>query len=146
MNSERKLEMTEVKMIREATLRLSCIEQKPYHYDPDNEIFGEGPILFLVRIGDLVLIAWEDNDTGTVILNPITRFDLYALEELGMEESWTLLHVPETVMERIEFLDIDNTELAIAYRLAEEWDQSHGHGSSASNSLVIPSCEYILAS
>lgn len=111
--------MPQTQEIREAMLRLSSIELKPYQYDPTGQVFGFGLIHYLIEIGKLFFIAWENNDTGSIIVNPITRFDLDELEELGSYETWTVLHVPATLSEGIQFREIENSELNIAYRRSE---------------------------
>lgn len=64
-------------------------------YDPGGDIFGDGPIHYLVEVGYLVSMAWESNDSGLMVVNPITRFDLDGLDELGAEEAWTILRMPK---------------------------------------------------
>ncbi|RFP24193.1 hypothetical protein D0T25_03955 [Duganella sp. BJB488] len=107
--------MMETREIRAAILRLSSIEQIPYHYDPAGEVFGDGPIHFLVEVGDQLFVAWGDNETRTIVVNPILRFELHELEELGFEEAWTVVRVPATVTEGIQFREIDNAELSTSY-------------------------------
>lgn len=77
---------TKVCEIRGALSRLSCIEQMPCCYDPTSEIFGEGPIHYLVEVDDQYFIAWGNDETKTIIVNPIKRFSLDELEELSAEE------------------------------------------------------------
>lgn len=107
--------MKKMQGIREAMMRLSCIECIPYHYDPDGQIVGEGPIHYLVELGDLFFIAWENNDTGNMILNPITRFSIDELDELGAGEAWMVLRLPAHLAQRIDFREISNIELNEAY-------------------------------
>lgn len=111
--------MTEMMEIRDAMWRLSCIERTQYHYDPAGDVYGDGPIQYLVEVGDLFFVAWVNNDSGAVIVNPITRFSLDELDELGADEPWTVLHVPSTMSERIDFREIDAAELAEAYHRME---------------------------
>jgi len=108
--------MREVQAIREAMLRLSCIERIPCQYDPAGQIVGEGPIHYLVELGNLLFIAWENNDTGAMVVNPITRFELDELDELGAAEAWTVVRVPTDLAEVIQFRVIDNVELNEVYR------------------------------
>lgn len=70
--------------------RLSHIANSPY-YGPGGDLFGDEPIHYLVGLGYLVFVAWEGNDSGLIVMNPITRFDLDGRDELGMEEAWTIL-------------------------------------------------------
>jgi len=107
--------MTEAKAINAAMLRLSSIARMRYHYDPLGDVFGDGPIHFLVEVGDRFLLAWEDNDMKAMIVNPITRFDLGSLEELGLDEAWTVLHVPAKAANGISYRQIDNAELNDVY-------------------------------
>ena len=107
--------MIEVKTIRAAMLRLTSIEQMEFRYDSEGQIFGDGEIHFLVEVGGQFFLAWEDNETQTMIVNPITRFELDALVELGSVEAWTVLCVPPTVAEGIQFREIDNAELNEVY-------------------------------
>lgn len=111
--------MPQTAEIREAMLRLSSIELKHYCYDPTGQVHGDGPIQYLLEIGQLLFIAWENNDTGSIIINPITRFNLDELEELGSFEMWTVLRVPATLSECIQFREIENSELNKAYRSNE---------------------------
>ncbi|MES2758091.1 MAG: hypothetical protein V4693_12015 [Pseudomonadota bacterium] len=108
--------MTEIKSIREAMLRLSCIGHAQFNYDPSGRVFGDGPIHYLVEVGDLCLIAWEDNHTRTMVVNPITRFDLVELGELGAGDPWTVLRVPAESAQSIQFREIEEAELIEAYR------------------------------
>lgn len=108
--------MNERREIRDAMLRLSCIARTHYHYDPTGQTIGEGPIHYLVELSGLFFIAWENNDTGAMVVNPITRFSLDELDELGAAEAWTVLRVPADVAEGIQFREIDNAELSEAYR------------------------------
>lgn len=107
--------MMEMNAIREAMLRLSCIGCTPFHYDPAGNIFCDGPIHYIIEVGDLFFVAWESNDTGSMIVNPITRFDLDELGELGAAEAWTVLLVPAEMSEGIQFREIDGAELIDAY-------------------------------
>lgn len=107
--------MNEVREIRDAMLRLSCIARIQYEYDPAGQIIGEGPIHYLIELGNLFFIAWENNDTGAMVVNPITRFGLDELDELGAAEAWTVLRVPAELAEGIQFREIDNVELSEAY-------------------------------
>ncbi|WP_057245748.1 hypothetical protein [Duganella sp. Root198D2] len=112
--------MKEVKAIRAAMLRLTSIEQMEFRYDSEGQIYGDGQIHFLVEVGGQFFLAWEDNETKTMIVNPITRFELDALVELGSVEAWTLLCVPATLAEGIRFREIDNAELNEMYcRMSE---------------------------
>lgn len=107
--------MKEMKKLREILLRLSCIGRLPYQYDPAGQIVGEGPIHYLVEFGNLFFIAWENSNSGTIVINPITRFGLDELDELGAAEPWTVVHVPENQAKSVQFREIDNTELSNAY-------------------------------
>jgi hypothetical protein len=100
--------------------RLSCIGRMRFYYDPVGQVFGDGAIHYLVEVSGLYFLAWEDNDTRTMIVNPITRFDLDELGELGGEEAWMVLHVPATLAEGIQFREIDDAELVDAYLRMEE--------------------------
>jgi antitoxin component of MazEF toxin-antitoxin module len=112
----RKQKMIAMRAIREAMLRLSCLGHIPCKYDPESEIVGEGPIHYLVELGNLLFIAWENNDTGAMVVNPITRFGLDELDELGAAEAWTVMRVPADLAEAIQFREIDNVELNETYR------------------------------
>lgn len=54
-----------------------------------------------------------------MIVNPITRFGLDELEELGAESAWTVLHVPAELSESIQFREIGDAELIDVYRRME---------------------------
>lgn len=108
--------MDEMREIRDAMLRLSCIARTQYQYDPAGQIIGEGPIHYLVEVSSVFLIAWENKGTGAIVVNPITRFGFDELDELGAAEAWTVLRVPADVAEGIHFREIDNAELSEAYR------------------------------
>lgn len=108
--------MLEMQAIREVMLRLSCIGRIPCQYDQAGEIVGEGPIHYLVELGNLFFIAWENNDTRAMVVNPITCFGLDELDELGAAEAWTVMRVPTDLAEAIQFREIDNVELNEAYR------------------------------
>lgn len=107
--------MVEIKEIRDAMRRLSCIGCTSYRYDPSGRAFGNGPIHYLVEVSDMTFLAWEDSETGTIVANPITRFDLAELDELGAAEMWTVLHVPAVLTDGIRFREIDGAELREAY-------------------------------
>lgn len=108
--------MIKMQEISEAMLRLSCIERIQCQYDPVGEIVGGGPIHYLVELGNLLFIAWENNDTGAMVVNPITRFGLDELDELGAAEAWTVMRVPTDLAEAVQFREIENVELNEAYR------------------------------
>lgn len=133
----RRKHMKEVSEIYDAILRLSYIGSRQFHYDPAGQVFGFGEIHYLVEVAGLFFIAWEDNDTRMMILNPITRFSLDELAELGAEEAWTVLHVPATLAESIQFRGIDESELVAGYLHAEA--QTWEVGSSAILSALYDS-------
>ncbi len=112
--------MIQTTEIREAMLRLSSIGLKRYEYDHTGQIFGNGPIHYLVEVSDLLFIAWENSDTCSMIVNPITRFSLDELEEVGSLEAWTVLRVPATLADGIQFREIGNTELNAAYKALKD--------------------------
>lgn len=111
--------MMEMRAIRDAMLRLSCIACTQYIYDPASLVIGDGAIYYLVEMNDLFFMAWENNDTGAMIVNSITRFDLDELGELGAEEAWTVLRVPAKRAESIQFREIDDAELSEVYHRME---------------------------
>jgi hypothetical protein len=112
--------MSEIQRMREAMLRLTSFRDIQYQYDPANTVFGDGPIHFLVEVEDKFFVAWENNDTGVMIINPITRFDLDELEDLGFEEPWTLLRLPATVPEGLQLLKCDKARLSDVYHRMEQ--------------------------
>lgn len=101
--------------------------------DHHQEVLSDGEIHYLIEVSGVFFIAWEDNDTGAMIVNPIIRFSLDELEELGAEEAWTVLRVPAELFEGIQFRDIDNAELIDAYRRMEALPLGE---------YVSPSCRY----
>ena len=107
--------MIEMNMMLAAMVRLSSMQQKRYRYDALGEVGGEGPIHFVIEVDEQFFLAWEDNDTRTMIVNPITRFGLAELDELGATELWTVLHVPKTLTDGIHFREIDGPALSEAY-------------------------------
>jgi hypothetical protein len=111
--------MNDISEIRDAMLRLSFIARTRFHYDAGSLVFGEGEIHYLIEVSELFFIAWEDDDTKMMIVNPITRFGLDELEELGAEEAWTLLHVPAALDDGIRFREMIGAELVSAYRQME---------------------------
>jgi hypothetical protein len=111
--------MNEIREIRDAMSRLSCIGRTRFHYDSIGRIFGDGEIHYLIEVSGLFFVAWKDNDTEMMIVNPITRFGLAELGELGAEEAWTVLRVPDALAEGIQFRDINDVELVRAYRRME---------------------------
>jgi hypothetical protein len=111
--------MREIPGIRDALLRLSCIERMRFHYDPAGRVLGEGEIHYLVEVTGLFFVAWKNSDSGMMIVNPITRFGLDELEEVGTEEAWTALHVPAELSDSIQFREIDGNELIDVYRRME---------------------------
>jgi len=126
--------MNEMGEIREALSRLSCIGRAQFYYDPVGQVFGEGEIHYLVEVSGLYFLAWEDNDTRTMIVNPITRFDLNELQELGAEEAWVVLHVPITLAEAIRFREIDDADLVGAYLRME------AHALKKASAPVLQTC------
>lgn len=111
----------EMRVIRDAIQRLSCVGRKKFHFDPAASLSGDGPIHYLVEVDGLFFIAWEDNNTHSTIVNLITRFELEALRELGAEEAWEVLYVPALPTEGIQFREIDDLELSVAYCRMEEF-------------------------
>lgn len=103
--------------IEDAMRRLSRIARMLYQFDGAGLIFGDGPIHYLVELGGLLFIAWENNETGTMIVNPIVRFELDELEEMGAP--WTVLRVPAELTEGIHFRTVDDIELSAAYHRME---------------------------
>ena len=67
----------------------------------------------------MFFIAWEENDTGTMIVNPIIRFSLDELEELGAEEAWTVLYAPAELSKGIQFREMGDAELVDVYHRME---------------------------
>lgn len=108
-----------MKGIRNALARLSCIGRKQFHYDPAGQVSGDGEIHYLVEVSGLFFLAWDDTETRMMIVNPITRFGLDELEELGKEEGWTVLHVPLELSEGIQFREISGAELIDVFRRME---------------------------
>lgn len=108
-----------MKEIRDALARLSCIGCKQFHYDPEGQVFGDGEIHYLLEVSGLFFLAWEDTQARMMIVNPITRFDLDELEELGAEEAWVVLHVPVELSESIQFREVSCAELIDVYRRME---------------------------
>lgn len=129
--------MKERNDIRDALLRLSCIGRRQFHYDATGEVSSDGEIHYLIEVSDVFFIAWEDNDTGAMIVNPIIRFNLDDLEELGAEEAWTVLCVPTALSEGIQFREMGDAELVDVYRRMEA--QSLGE-------LAFPISRYLTAS
>lgn len=107
--------MNEARTIQAAMQRLSSLAQAECLYDPLGDIFGDGPIHYLVEVGCHFFVAWKANDTGAMIVNPVTRFDLGSLEELGLDEAWTVLRVPDALTDGIHFREISIAELADVY-------------------------------
>ena len=105
--------------IRDVLLRLSCIGSQQFHYDPAGQVLSDGEIHYLIEVSGVFFIAWEDNDTGTMIVNPIIRFSLDELEELGAEEAWTVLCVPADLSAGIHFREMGAAELADVYHRVE---------------------------
>lgn len=107
--------MMKLQVIREAMLRLSCIACTQYVYDPEGRVLGDGAIHHLLEVDNQFFMAWEHNNTGSVIVNPITRFKLDELDELGADEAWTVLRVPTKQTESIQFREVDEVELSEVY-------------------------------
>jgi hypothetical protein len=105
--------MMETREIQDAMRRLSRIARTVYQFDSAGLIFGDGPMHYLVELGDSLFMAWENNETGTMIVNPITRFELEELEEMGAP--WTVLRVTAELTEGIQFRTVDDIELSAAY-------------------------------
>lgn len=103
LHLDKKTVTHEMREIREAMLRLSCIGNRKHSYAQNGDIYGDGPIHYLVEIGYLFFMAWEWNQSGAIIVNPITRFDLDELGELGAEDAWTVIHAQHGLMEPIQF-------------------------------------------
>jgi len=107
--------MSESRVIHNALLRLSCIGGTQFHYDPTGQVFGDGEIHYLAEFGGMYFLVWEDSATNEMVVNPITRFELDELGELGAEEAWTVLRVPDGLDEGIQFREIEESELVDAY-------------------------------
>lgn len=113
--------MTEIKEIHNALQRLSCIGSKQFQFDQYGQIFGNGEIHYLVEVRGLFFVAWEDHDEKKMIVNPITRFELDELIEVGIEEAWMVVSVPAELHEGIQFNEIDSQQLIESYHVTEEW-------------------------
>lgn len=111
--------MKERTEIRDALLRLSCIGRRQFHYDPAGQVLSDGEIQYLIEVSGVFFVAWEDNDTGTMIVNPIIRFSLDELEELGAEEAWTVLYMPAKLSDGIQFREMGDAELVDVYHRME---------------------------
>jgi hypothetical protein len=111
--------MKEIKEIHDALSRLSCIGRTRFYFDPAGQVIGDGEIHYLVEVTGRFFVAWRDNDTRMMIMNPITRFSLDELEELGSEKAWMVLHMPTALPEGIQFREIGDAELVDAYRWTE---------------------------
>lgn len=105
--------------IEGAIARLSKDNELQFHYDPVGQIHGDGPIHFLVEIDELLFIAWEDTYSKTMIVNPVTRFDLEELDEVGANDVWSLVRLPHSSSDCIQFGEMSNSELSIAYKHME---------------------------
>lgn len=103
--------------VRYVLHRLSEFAQIPYQFDPTGVTFGDGPVHHLIELGHLLFIAWEDNETSSIIVNPITRFMLTDLEEMGFP--WNVLLVPTDCSERIQCRIVGETEFSSVYRSME---------------------------
>lgn len=64
-------------------------------------------------------MAWENSDTKIILVNPITRYGLDELSELGAEEAWTVLYVPQELSQGVQFREIDDAELCDVYSRME---------------------------
>lgn len=111
--------MREARQIHNAMQRLACIARMPHEYDGPGVIPIEGPMPYLIELGDQFYTAVEDNGTGAVIVSPITCFDLDELCEVGALDPWTVLHVPDEITEGIHFRDIGEAELVQVYERME---------------------------
>ena len=67
-------------------------------------------------------LTWEDSETRTMVVNPITRFNLAELDELGAAEAWTALRVPAALTDSIYFREIHSIELSEAYHHMAGWN------------------------
>lgn len=103
-------------IIEKAMMRLTAIDGTEFWYDPAGDVFGNGPILYLLQIDHLTLIAWSNDITKTVIVNPITRFKLEDLLELGNAEKWAILYIPPKRTTCIGFVEIDELAIINAYK------------------------------
>lgn len=108
--------MSGVREIHRALMRLACIGRAQFAFDPGGQVFGDGEIHYLLEVSGMYFLAWKDSDTKVMMINPITRFDLDELEELGADEAWTVLNVPASLEEGIQFRKIDSAELVGMYR------------------------------
>jgi len=96
-----------------------CIGRRQFHYDSAGQVFSDGEIHSLIEVSGVFFIAWEENDTGTMIVNPIIRFSLDELEELGAEEAWTVLYAPAELSKGIQFREMGDAELVDVYHRME---------------------------
>lgn len=107
------------RQINKALLRLSSIECTQFQYDPVGQVFGFGEIHYLIEVAGMFFMAWENSDTKIIVVNPITRYCLDELSELGAEEAWTVLYVPQELSQGIQFREIDDAELGDVYSRME---------------------------
>jgi len=111
--------MKEARQIHNAMYRLADVVQMPHEYDGLGLIPVEGPMPYLIELGDQFYTAVEDIGTGAVIVNPITRFDLDELCEVGALDAWLVMHVPDEITERIQYRNIGEAELVRVYQRME---------------------------
>lgn len=71
------------RQIHNALVWLSSIGGVRSHYDPAGQVVGFAEIHYLVEVAGMHFMAWEDTVTRMIVVNPITRFTLDELDELG---------------------------------------------------------------
>ncbi len=104
--------------IRSAMYRLTHIVATPHQFDQEAETRGAGRIQYMVELGDQLCLAWENEDTGTMIVSPIVCWELdNMLEALGAP--WPVLSLPDALSERIAFRELENADVIAAYHRME---------------------------
>lgn len=105
--------------IRSAMHRLNHIVTTPHYFDQEAVTRGAGVIHYMVELGDQLCLAWEDEDTGTMIVSPIVCWALDNMLE-AMGAPWPVLCLPDTSGKQIDFRELGNADVIEAYRRMEE--------------------------
>jgi hypothetical protein len=98
--------------------RLSHIAAIHHQFDEHALTPGAGVIHFVVELESQLCLAWENDDTGEMIVSPIVCWELENVLE-ALSAPWPVLSVPADSAKAIRFRDLQDDEVKAAYRRME---------------------------
>lgn len=98
--------------------RLSHIAAIHHHFDEHALTPGAGVIHFMVELGSQLCLAWENDDTGAMVVSPIVCWELDNVLE-ALPAPWPVLCMPADSGQAIRFRELQDSEVAAEYRRME---------------------------